>query len=80
VAPYHNQPFVTNLFDYIYYGIWNALGFPSTQIPMGLSEREGLPTGIQIISNFNNDHLTIKLAEYFEANLIGWTLPSPSNF
>lgn len=74
VAPYHNQPFFTNTFDYLHYGIINSLGFPSTQCPMGLN-KEGLPTGVQIVANNKMDHLTIKLAEYFETNLVGWTPP-----
>jgi fatty acid amide hydrolase 2 len=74
VAPYHNQPFFTNTLDYLYFGIINSLGFPSTQCPMGLS-KEGLPTGIQIVASHKMDHLTIKLAEYFESNLVGWIPP-----
>lgn len=74
VAPYHNQPLFTNSLDFLYYGIINALGFPSTQCPMGLSS-EGLPTGVQVISNRLNDHLTIKIAELFESQLVGWVPP-----
>lgn len=73
-APYHNQPLLFNSLDFVYYAIINALGFPSTQCPLGLSA-DGLPTGVQIISNHGNDHLTIKFAEYLEANMIGWTPP-----
>lgn len=47
-----------------------------TQVPMGLSKKEGLPTGVQIVANHFCDHLTIKVAEYFEANLVGWVQPS----
>ena len=75
VAMYHNMPLFTNTFDWIYYGIFNALGLPVTQIPLGLNG-EGLPTGVQIVSNHKCDHLTIRLAEYFEENLIGWVQPS----
>lgn len=74
VAPYHNQPLLTNTLDFIYYGIINALGFPATQIPMGLSD-DGLPTGVQLIANQRQDHLTIRLAEYIESNLVGWIKP-----
>jgi Asp-tRNA(Asn)/Glu-tRNA(Gln) amidotransferase A subunit family amidase len=74
VAPYHNEPLLSYTFDFIYFGIINSLGFPSTQCPMGLSS-DGLPTGIQIVANHGCDHLTIKLAEYFEQNLIGWIEP-----
>ncbi len=71
---YLNQAIFSHTFDYMYFGILNALGFPSTQCPMGLN-KEGLPTGIQIVSNHMMDHLTIKLAEFFESNLIGWVPP-----
>lgn len=74
VAPYHNQALLTNSFDFIYYGIMNVFGLPVTQVPMGLNS-EGLPTGIQIVANHGMDHLTIKLAEFFESNLIGWIPP-----
>jgi len=46
-----------------------------TQVPLGLSKKENLPTGIQIVANHMCDHLTIKLAEYIEENLVGWVQP-----
>jgi fatty acid amide hydrolase 2 len=70
-APYHNIALLNNTFDFVHYGIINALGLPATQCPMGLSD-SGLPTGVQVIANTNNDHLTMRVAEYFEANLVGW--------
>jgi fatty acid amide hydrolase 2 len=75
VAPYHNRTVFCNSFDYIYYGIINVMGLPCTQCPMGLSP-QGLPTGVQVVANQNNDHLTIKFAEFLESNLIGWIPPS----
>ena len=74
VAPYHNMPMWTNTFDFVYYGIINALGLPSTQCPMGLSA-SGLPTGVQVVSNHNMDHVTISVAEFFEQQLGGWVPP-----
>ncbi len=71
-APYHNQPLLTNTVDFIHYGIINSLGLPATQCPMGLSDHSGLPTGVQVIANTDNDHLCIGVAEYMEANLVGW--------
>ncbi len=72
VAPYHNQPIFTNTLDFIFFGIMNAMGFPATQIPMGLATNSGLPIGVQFVANLDNDHLTIRLAEYFEIELVGW--------
>ena len=74
VAPYHHQSLFTNTFDFLYYGIINSVGLPSTQIPLGLNS-QGLPTGVQIVANHNMDHLTIGMAEYFETNLGGWVAP-----
>lgn len=74
-APYHNQALWTNPVDWIaYYGIINALGLPSTQVCLGLS-KNGLPIGIQLISNINCDYLSIKLAVEVERALGGWCQP-----
>lgn len=75
VAPFHHQPVITNTYDFIYFGVYNALGLPSTNCPLGLSEKSGLPLGMQIVSNKNCDHLTISVAEYFEKNSFGWAIP-----
>lgn len=74
-AMYHNQPLFTNTFDYIYYGMFNFFGLPVTQCPMGLN-KEGLPTGVQVVANHKCDHLTIRIAEHLESNLVGWIQPS----
>jgi fatty acid amide hydrolase 2 len=75
VAPYHYQSVLTNPFDFAYFGIMNALAFPSTQCPTGLCPKTGLPVGVQIVANHYNDHLTIRLAEYLEKNNGGWVPP-----
>jgi fatty acid amide hydrolase 2 len=74
VAPFHTQPTLTNTIDFQYFALFNVLGFPVTQCPMGLND-ESLPTGVQVIASHLNDHLTIALAEHFEENLVGWTPP-----
>ncbi|RMZ92969.1 fatty-acid amide hydrolase 2, partial [Brachionus plicatilis] len=73
-VPYHNQTLITNSFDFLYFAALNILGCPVTQIPMGLNA-SGLPTGVQLMANRNNDHLTIRLAEHFESNFVGWIPP-----
>ena len=76
VAPYHNQALFTNPLDWIvYFGIINSIGLPSTQIPLGLSNNERLPIGIQLISNRFCDRLTIKLANMLESEYVGWIEP-----
>ncbi|KAM4021272.1 fatty-acid amide hydrolase 2 [Anomaloglossus baeobatrachus] len=73
IAPKHNEPLAMP-FNFAYTGIFNVLGLPVTQCPLGLNEA-GLPLGIQIISSQHNDHLTLALAQYLEKSLVGWTPP-----
>ncbi|KAM3912374.1 fatty-acid amide hydrolase 2 [Leptodactylus fuscus] len=73
IAPKHNEPLAMP-FNFSYCGIFNVLGLPVTQCPLGLSEA-GLPLGIQIIASQHNDHLTLALAQHLEKSLVGWTPP-----
>lgn len=72
-APYHNEP-LYKPFNFSYTGIINVLGFPATHIPMGLS-KEGLPIGIQVIANDENDRLCLAVAREFEKAFGGWVPP-----
>lgn len=45
-APYHNQT-LTKPFLLIYTAIFNILGVPATQVPLGLGSW-GVPLGIQV--------------------------------
>lgn len=54
--------------------IFNVLGLPVTQCPLGLSS-EGLPLGIQLVAASYNDHLTLAVARYLEKAFGGWVLP-----
>lgn len=73
IAPKHHEPLAMP-FNFAYTGIFNVLGLPVTQCPLGLSEA-GLPLGMQIISSQHNDHLTLALAQHLEKSLVGWTPP-----
>lgn len=73
VAPKHSTTY-TRPFDFIYSGVFNALGNPSTVAPIKMSG-EGLPIGIQIVSADLNDFLSIKVAKYIEDIFGGWTAP-----
>lgn len=46
-ALYHNQP-LTKPLNAAYTAIFNVLGFPVTQVPLGLGSW-GVPLGIQVI-------------------------------
>ncbi|XP_041970563.1 fatty-acid amide hydrolase 2-B isoform X2 [Aricia agestis] len=58
-----------------YLTIFNCLGLPATACPMGLTD-SGLPVGLQIVANKNNDHLTIAVAKEFEMAFGGWVPPN----
>lgn len=72
-APYHNEP-VFRPMNFSYTAIINCLGFPSTTVPLGLSN-EGLPIGIQVIANHNNDRLCLAMAEELDTAFGGWREP-----
>jgi len=61
-------------FRWGYTGIFNILGFPVTQVPLGLN-KNNLPTGVQIVSIPGNDHLTIAVAMELEKIFGGWVIP-----
>lgn len=75
-APRHHWPLLRP-FDFAYTAIVNVLGFPATQVPLGLS-RQGLPLGVQVVAAHGNDHLTIATAQALEEIFGGWVPPPPS--
>ena len=77
VAPYHNEPIIRPI-NFSYTGIVNVLGFPATAIPLGTLGSEGLPIGVQVIANFNQDRLCLAVAEELEKAFGGWSKPTIS--
>jgi fatty acid amide hydrolase 2 len=73
VAPRHGMP-IFKPFDFVDCAIVNAMELPSTAVPMGLNAG-GIPTGIQVVSNQNNDHLSIACAVALERATGGWIPP-----
>lgn len=73
IAPYHKEP-ITRGFNLSYTGIFNVLGFPSTAVPLGLG-KEGLPIGVQIVANHNQDRLCLAVACELERAFGGWVQP-----
>ncbi|XP_071298974.1 fatty-acid amide hydrolase 2 isoform X3 [Agelaius tricolor] len=73
VAPKHHSP-ICMPFNFAYTAIFNVLGLPVTQCPLGLGS-EGLPLGIQLVAASYNDHLTLAVARYLEKAFGGWVLP-----
>lgn len=74
VAPYHNEP-IFRAFNFSYTAIINVLGFPSTAVPLGLGKKEGLPIGVQIVANRNQDRLCLAVASELERCFGGWVAP-----
>ncbi len=73
VAPKHNHPLFTP-FDFAYCGIFNVLGFPVTQVPLGLNA-QGLPLGVQVVGAPGRDAQTIAVARALEKEFGGWVMP-----
>ncbi|KAG9345820.1 hypothetical protein JZ751_008974 [Albula glossodonta] len=76
IAPKHHHPLFTP-FNFAYTGIFNVLGLPVTQCPLGLSQ-EGLPLGVQVISGKLQDRLPLATALYLERAFGGWRDPGSS--
>jgi len=72
VAPRHGP---TAPLNFRFFGIFNALELPVTQVPLGLSA-EGLPLGVQVVAGRGRDHLTIAAALELERALGGWLPPN----
>ncbi|XP_067903822.1 fatty-acid amide hydrolase 2-A isoform X2 [Heterodontus francisci] len=73
IAPRHHHPKLMP-FNFAYTAIFNVLGLPVTQCPLGLS-KDGLPLGIQLVANHHNDHLCLGVAQHLECAFGGWRNP-----
>lgn len=73
VAPYHNEPIV-KAFNFSYTAIINVLGLPATAVPLGIGT-EGLPIGLQVVANRNQDRLCLAVASELERAFGGWVAP-----
>lgn len=72
-APRHFEPMFRPA-DFSYTAIFNVLGVPVTQVPLGLASN-GLPLGVQIVGGMFNDLLTIEIAKEIEIGFGGWIPP-----
>lgn len=72
-AHYHYTAFFRP-YNFAYWAVINVLRFPSTQVPLGLTEN-CLPVGIQVVSAPYNDHLCIAVAQELERGFRGWVPP-----
>ncbi|KAA0198027.1 hypothetical protein HAZT_HAZT009474 [Hyalella azteca] len=74
LAPHHREPFMLPL-NFTYTAIFNALGLPVTQVPLGLASN-GLPMGIQVVGGLKMDRLTLAVAADLERAFGGWRCPA----
>lgn len=75
-ALYHNEPLLVP-FNWAYTGVFNVLGLPACNIPLGLSSTSRVPIGVQIVTAPYMDRLSLAIANYLEQESIaGWTEPN----
>ncbi|GJQ74762.1 hypothetical protein Trydic_g21608 [Trypoxylus dichotomus] len=80
VTAFHPVEIVWNMINCIIFcGIFNGLGFPCTQVPMGF-DKKGMPIGVQIISAPYQDNLCIAVAEALEKQFGGWRPPFETTY
>lgn len=72
-APYHGQP-ITKLINFSYTAIFNVLGSPVTQVPLGLGSW-GVPLGTQVVAGLNQDKNSLAVAQELEKMFGGWVQP-----
>lgn len=72
-APYHGLPLLRP-FNPGYTAIFNVLGNPVTQVPLGLGSWN-VPLGVQLVSGINQDRNTLALALVVEKLFGGWVQP-----
>lgn len=75
-APFHYD-YITHLIDTTYLSMFNSLGLPVTNVPVGIATN-GLPIGIQIVASPECDHLLFSVAKELEEAFGGW-IPPPEN-
>ena len=53
--------------------IFNALGFPAVDVPVGLS-RDGLPLSVQVVARPGQDEAALDVAAVLEREFGGWRM------
>lgn len=73
-AAIHHRDAVNKISGVNYSMLFNWLGFPATQVPLG-KDKKNLPIGIQVVAAPYQDRLTMLIAGELEAAFGGWIKP-----
>lgn len=57
--------------------VFNLAQVPVTEVPLGLSNDDGLPVGVQVAAGRDRDHVAIAVALTLERIFGGWVPPAP---
>lgn len=60
-APTHASPKLLSL-SFTYTALFNALQLPATAVPIWMDEQQKLPLGVQVVSKWGNDQLSLAMA------------------
>ena len=60
-APRHASPKLLSL-SFSYTALFNALQLPCTAVPIWVDEQQPLPLGVQVVSKWGNDQLSLAMA------------------
>jgi len=66
---------LTEIKDFTYTMVYNNTGSPGTVVRCGTSQN-GLPIGVQLVSNLWRDHISLAAAKALETEFGGWQLPA----
>ncbi|KAI8324987.1 amidase signature enzyme [Martensiomyces pterosporus] len=69
----HGVSYFNNV-SFIYTGMFNILGLPVTQVPLGLN-KDGMPLGVQVVARKGEDLKAIAVALQLEKRFGGWIPP-----
>lgn len=73
--PYFHYGSAFKIHGLVFFNVPSIFNFPATCVPAGLTKKNQLPIGMQIVAGRYQDRLGLAVAEYLEDNLARWTAP-----
>lgn len=77
-APYYYEGLVHKECFSNFTMAFNIIGLPVTFVPITMSEKEGVPIGVQVVGGRGSDRLCLAVAKELRKAFGGWKLPSAS--